>query len=314
MAGGSSPHSRIAEEARVDAFEEPARGLRVVTTLEELDEMLGELDRRALVSDDELRRGFLTFEMHLELDLPDDPFSEEYRLQVLRMYEYLHGKPYDTRHEREPFDVAEAVARPFPYSTGSAATVGNQLIAIGHIIRTLDLGSGSRVLELGPGWGNTTLAMAQMGYEVTALDIDEKFVELIATRADRLGVEVALGCGDFAKVDELDGQFDAVLFFECFHHAVDHLGLLGKLDGIVAPGGRIAFAAEPITEDMPYPWGLRQEGEALWAIRRRGWMELGFRETYFLEALRRNGWVASKSVGDSPWGVVYVATRASEGR
>ena len=283
---------------------------RIVATLEELDEMLAELDRLAEVSDDELRRGFTEFRMELDIDVPEDPYSPDYRAHVFEMYEFLHGRPYDPSHESTPFDSIDALTKPFPYSTMSPTTVGNQLMAIGHIVKAIDLAAGASVLEFGPGWGNTTLTLAQTGYRVTAIDIEPRFVELIEARADRLGVDLTARVGDFSTVSDLNEQFDAVLFFECFHHSADHLSLLEALDRVVAPGGKIVFAAEPITEELPYPWGLRQDGESLWAIRKHGWLELGFTETYFLATLERFGWLVDKRVCDgTPWGVVYVATR-----
>ena len=215
-------------------------------TLDELDEMLRMLDEAGRVSDDELRRGFTKFRMDLQLDLPPDPYSPEYRARIFELYEWLHGTPYAPTNEVSEFDVAVAADRPFPYSTQSAQTVGDQLIAMGYIIKVMDLAPQSKVLELGAGWGNTTIALAQMSHEVTAIDIEPNFVKLIEMRADRANAPIQALHGDFSLIDTLDEQFDAVLFFECFHHAADHLGLLASLDRVVAPGGKVIFAAEPI--------------------------------------------------------------------
>jgi protein-L-isoaspartate O-methyltransferase len=250
--------------------------------------------------------------MELQLDLPPDPFSAEYRSKVFELYEWLHGRPYAPSNEATPFDVEAAADSPFPYVTHSAQTVGNHLMAVAHVIRTLDLPPGSRVVEFGPGWGNTTIALAQMGHDVTAIDIEPRFVQLIETRAERVHATVDARVGDFSMIDDLDGRYDAVLFFESFHHCADHLALLAGLDRVVAPGGRVLFAAEPITEAFPAPWGLRFEGESVWAIRRNGWLELGFKESYFFEALGRFGWTAEAVVcPDTPWGIIYVARRAA---
>ena len=121
--------------------------------------------------------------------------------------------------------------------------------------------------------------------------------------------------GDFSAVLELEGPFDAVLFFESFHHCTDHLALLTNLDRIVARSGRILFAAEPIEEEYYVPWGLRLDGESLWAIRRNGWFELGFRTSYFSEALRRSGWSAQRAdCPELPSGRIFVARRLSPAR
>ena len=41
-----------------------------------------------------------------------------------------------------------------------------------RIARLADVGPGDRVLEIGPGLGSLTLALAETGAEVTALEID----------------------------------------------------------------------------------------------------------------------------------------------
>lgn len=284
--------------------------VRVVSTLAEVDEMLHMLDEAAAISDDELRRGFQKFHMTFPMDLPPDPCSPEYRDKQMQLYEWLHGKPYTVANEVSAFDVKAAARSPFPFYTESPSTVGNHIISIGHIIRTMNLPAKSSVLEFGPGWGNTTVWLARMGYDVTAVDIEKNFVELINERAKQKGLKIRTMQGDFSLIAQFERQFDAVLFFECFHHCSDHRALIAALDRVVAPNGKVIFAAEPITDDFPIPWGLRLDGESLWAIRKSGWLELGFQERYFRTLLADHGWNLEKFVcHETPWGVVFVATR-----
>lgn len=288
-------------------------GMRVLRTLEELDAMLVRLEAAAAVSDDELRRGFASFRMEFPLALPEDPDSPAWRDAQMRLYEWLHGKPYAVINEVSAFDVEAAARAPFPYQTHSADTVGHQLIAVGHVVRTLGLAAGQSVIEFGPGWGNTTIALARMGCQVTAVDIEPNFLALIERRAAAKGLAIELIRGDFALAQTLDRRFDAVLFFECFHHCAEHQALVAALDRIVAPGGKVVFAAEPILDEFPIAWGLRLDGESLWAIRRNGWLELGFQETYFRGLLDRHGWRVDKTVcAETPWGVTYTARRKTE--
>jgi len=306
--------SKVAVRAKAMANARVGAGTQqVVRTLAELDERLEFLARAAAVSDDELRRGFSTFRMEIDLQMPDDPFSEEYHRKVFDLYEWLHGKPYAPSNEIMAFEVARYTDVPFPYATQSGRTVGNYLIGMGHVIRTLDLPPKSRLLEFGPGCGNTTLALAQMGHQVTAIDIAPNIVDLIDERASRLNTSVETIVGDFSTIDELDGTYDAVLFFECFHHCAEHLDLLAGLNRVVAPGGRVLFAGEPISRKLSVPWGLRMDGESLWAIRTNGWLELGFRRSYFLSALERYGWVAKRvNCVETPTGEIFVARRGRE--
>ena len=200
--------------------------------------------------------------------------------------------------------------RPFPYYTASCETVGDHLAAIAHVIRSMNLKPGAKIVEFGPGWGNITLFLAMSGFDITAVDIEKNFCNLISQRAKRAGVNINVINADFSWIEQIADPVDAVLFFESFHHASDHLRIIKALDTAVKDDGKVYFAAEPIIPDFPIPWGLRLDGESLWAIRKFGWLELGFTEEYFLQTLKKFGWVAKKyTTTSSSWGTVYEATR-----
>lgn len=286
------------------------QGVTVVRTVEEADAMLRHFDEAFAISDDAAREAFRQYHMVLDATLPEDPFSAEYRARILELYEWLHGKPYEPANEVTPLDIGHALETPFPYHTRSTATVGQHLMIVGHAIRTMELAESSKVLELGPGWGNIADALVRMGHDVTVIDIEENFLELIRRRASMAGRTVTTIRGDFGAVRDLHEQYDAVLFFECFHHCLDHVQLLEDLQRVVKPGGRIYLAAEPINDAFPYPWGLRLDGESVWAIRKNGWLELGFQESYLFEALAATGWQGRRvSFDEMPFASVYVVDR-----
>jgi 2-polyprenyl-3-methyl-5-hydroxy-6-metoxy-1,4-benzoquinol methylase len=289
--------------------------MQVVRDLNALDAKLAECDAALKISDDELRKVFSSFRMDISREVPSDPFSDEYRDFQMALYQRLHGRAYDVAHEATPFDVAAADRRPFPYYTNSCKTAGFFTMGVGFLLHCLDLPAGSRVMEFGPGWGNSTIAMALTGLKVTAIDIEQNFCRLLELRAKRHDVDVDVVCGDFSWAETVTEPFDAAVFFECFHHCADHMRLLRALQRAIKPGGKIYFAAEPITRDFPVPWGLRGDGESLWAIRRHGWLELGFNERYFEEALARTGWIATKKVyHDIGWAAVWIAERINEAK
>lgn len=215
-------------------------GVKIVRTIEEADAMLRRVDEAFAVSDDEARRVFQQHHMVTDLPFPLDPFSDEYRQAVLDMYLWLHGRPYAPSNEGTPFDVDQALKVPFPYLTRSTATVGQHLIVLGNAIRSMELPERATVLEFGPGWGNIADALSRMGHDVTVIDVEPNFLELISRRSAMADTAVTTILGDFGAVDVLDDQFDAVLFFECFHHCLDHAALLQRLDRVVKPGGRIS--------------------------------------------------------------------------
>jgi hypothetical protein len=55
----------------------PAAGVKVLTTVEELDAQLLLVHEAAQRSDDELRRALASFEFGLDRPLPKDPYSED---------------------------------------------------------------------------------------------------------------------------------------------------------------------------------------------------------------------------------------------
>lgn len=285
--------------------------MQTLETLTELDRKLEECRLAARESDDALRAAFWAFEGRFALDHPDDPFSEAYRRFQMDLYRRFAGREYDTANEATPFDLEASVSRPFPFMTGSPATAGQHLGAVAFLLRCLRLTPGARVLEFGAGWGNTTLALAQLGMRVTAVDVDARFCALLEARARRAEAAIEVVHGDFFHAETVTEPFDAVIFFECFHHCADHLRLLRALHRAVRPGGHVYFGAEPILADYPVPWGLRMDGEALWAIRQHGWLELGFRESYFRAALAHTGWLGrAMRSADLPWISVWEASAA----
>jgi SAM-dependent methyltransferase len=268
-------------------------GVRYISTRAELDGVIEHARQQSLISDDHLRRALASFHFVADRALPDDPFSAEYHHAQMCLYAEIAGRDgYSVANEASVFDLESAKHVPFPYATRSAATVGDQLIAQGFLIRTMALPPGARILEFGPGWGNTTVHLAQMGYHVTAVDVEQAFLDLIRYRTRELPEQVLLVRSDMLEYSA-EEKFDAVVFFESFHHCADHLRLLARLDQLTTADGIVVFAAEPIG-DFPDPWGVRLDGMSVWSIRRHGWLELGFDIRYFTEALARFGWTATR--------------------
>lgn len=279
--------------------------------MDEIDGFLTRLDTAR--NDSEMRNIFTSFQAPFDLDVPPDPFSAEYKDHQFAIYKMLAGRPYASSNEVSLFDVESAALRPFPYMNGSCDLVGNHLMAIGFLIKALNLQPGARILEFGPGWGNTTIALAKMGFHVTAVDIEQNFIDLINKRAQMERLEITTILGDFSLIESVSEPYDAVLFFECFHHASDHLALVAAFEKAVKPGGFVCLAAEPITPDFPIPWGLRMDGESIWAIRKNGWLELGFNERYFRSALEKFGWRGDFLRGyDSAASSVIIAKRHAD--
>ncbi|MGO9854096.1 MAG: class I SAM-dependent methyltransferase [Acidimicrobiales bacterium] len=286
----------------VDALPAPLRGrLRAAlgrpgprqVAWERLDGELARATELMAAAPDEARALLEGCALALPTAPPDDPFSAAYREWSWDLYRRISGRPaYDTAHESSPFDLRAALARPFPYQSGSLALVGRDLVARGHLLACLaDVGPARRVVEFGPGWGNLTRDMVATGLDVTAVELDEKFCALVRTRCQGPG-HLTVVQGDMLGF-ATEEPFDAAVFFESFHHCADHLAMLRRLHDIVRPGGAVLFGAEPV-QRLDYPWGPRLDGLSVWSSRTYGWLELGFDGTYFEQALARTGWAGRR--------------------
>jgi 2-polyprenyl-3-methyl-5-hydroxy-6-metoxy-1,4-benzoquinol methylase len=140
---------------------------------------------------------------------------------------------------------------PSIYQSGESAWLGEFLQAYGGVLKALDLRRGARVLEYGAGEGHIAVQLARMGCGLTVDDIERRYLDIVKAEAAALHTSVAALHGQFG--DGPDGATsDAILFFEAFHHALDHLGLLPRLRDRLAPNGRVVFASEPIMEAADY--------------------------------------------------------------
>lgn len=260
-----------------------------ITSDAELDQKLLQAAELFETSDDDARAFLRSFRL-APPSLPRDPFSKAYVDAQWSLYRRIARRDtYLLEMEETDVDPAVHALRPYPFITGSFAQVAEQLAVSGFLIRRLEPKPGDRIVEFGAGWGNLTLPLAQLGADVTAVEVGAGLAEILRRRAVGLNNLTVVHDDMLSFASEV--PFDIALFFESFHHCSDHLGMLQRLRKIVRSGGRLALAAEPITS-LPFPWGLRLDGMSLWCTRSYGWLELGFDNTYFAQALKRTGWVS----------------------
>lgn len=280
-----------------------------ISTLDQLDAALAQAAAARKVSE----ARFLETLSAFWLDVPPppvDPWSAAYKQHWWNIYRHLAGREYAVDNEQYEFDVANHVLQPYPYCTRDPVIVARQLTGIGAIIGALALPPGSSLLEMGAGWGNLSLFLAQMGYAVSVLDINPRYGSLIKQRADALGVSIEFIHAGFDAAPDLGRRFDCVLFFESFHHSYDHLSLLERLPQVLSENGLLALAGEPMNESLPYDWGINPAGEALWQIRTHGWFELVFRESYLMRTLQHKGYAVRKvDCPGNPVGTTLICRR-----
>lgn len=293
------------------------RGVRGLAGIPELDACF----RDAFGDEKEMTPEIMRKLLRIYLKMPKDagfsmdPFSEGYAEAQMRLYSAIAKKSYATENESTPFDFEKDKDNFFPYNTRSGEFVGAQLLSHGFLIRNMSLKPGAKVVEFGPGWGNTLMHLAMMGFETTAVEVNRPSIDLMQYRAKLHGRTIRTVEADMVEFAKTTGErFDAAVFVGCFHHCHDPIGMIGNLDRMMADDGKVFFADEPIfpsrSPTMPYPWGLRLDGNSLYYTRVWGWLEMGYQEGFLREALRRAGW-AVDAVRSTIKGVedLYVARK-----
>ena len=286
----------------------------VIHSFSELEEYLEKTKESFLISDQEGQKFLRTWRFCPKLSLPKDPFSDDYRIKQLELYEKISGKNSSFYKEvaQESHSQEQLLNDTYPYSTKDLNIVGEEYSSFGYWLKAMtSITPQKRVVEFGAGCGNLSLALARSGMNVTALDISQRYIDTIRAKAkkDNLNLEcVVSDMVDFSPSDYID----VAIFCESFHHSDHHIKLMKTLDKVLHPRkGVIYFLGEPVTY-FNSPWGVRLDAESIWAARQNGWLELGFDIRYFKSLLKEFSWdysfTRSKKVNHNAF--VIKATRA----
>ncbi len=104
--------------------------------------------------------------------------------------------------------------------------------------------AGTRVLEIGSGWGSLAIRAAQRGAHVTTITISTEQAELARERFAEAGVadRIDLRLQDYREVE---GEFDAVVSCEMIEAVGEEYWptYFAKIDSVLAPGGRVSIQA-----------------------------------------------------------------------
>lgn len=98
--------------------------------------------------------------------------------------------------------------------------------------------AGKRILDLGGGSGQWTIAFAQKGSDVTWHDISGNYRTLTSEKAEENNVTIKFSLGyldDARKL--LEGYFDLVFNRVCFNYAIADESFASVLYSLVKPGG-----------------------------------------------------------------------------
>jgi cyclopropane-fatty-acyl-phospholipid synthase len=138
---------------------------------------------------------------------------------------------------------------------------GAQRRKIDRVLEMAAVGPGSRVLEIGTGWGELCIRAAARGAQIRSVTLSVEQQQLAQRRV------AAAGLSDLVRIDlcdyrDLDGCYDAVLSVEMIEAVGYHLWprYFAALEQLVRPGGRVVIQA--IT--MPHSRMLASRNTRTW--------------------------------------------------
>ena len=140
-------------------------------------------------------------------------------------------------HERERFDDA---AKTWDDDQGHEE---RQVAVARAIAAAVDLGPGSRAVEVGGGTGRLSILLADRVGSVVVTDPSAGMVQVARERIESAGL------GDRLRVvqtdlttDRLEGTYDVVWSSMALHHVTDVEALLRSVAELLVGGGRLAVA------------------------------------------------------------------------
>ncbi len=148
---------------------------------------------------------------------------------------------------RAPLDLAEAQER-----------------KIERLLDCTGVTAGSRVLEIGTGWGELAIRAARRGAHVTSITLSVEQQQLARDRVTAAGFsdEVSVELRDYRTLGQSPEQFDAVVSVEMIEAVGAEFwpSYFSTIDQVLAPGGRVGIQA--IT--MPHDRMLATQGSYTW--------------------------------------------------
>jgi SAM-dependent methyltransferase len=159
-----------------------------------------------------------------------------------------------------------------------------------RLLRQAGLAPGMRVLDLGSGSGNVArLAADLVGPHgaVVGIERDPAAVELARRRTESANVEFRVG--DVQALEEIEGDFDAVIGRLVIMYLTDPVAALRRAAALVRPGGVICVHEADLVYPSANPFG------PLWSRT----------QTYFTQALEKAG--IARSMGPALYGTFRMA-------
>lgn len=130
------------------------------------------------------------------------------------------------------------------YETGSETVAAASAAMTRYLIDRSSVIGNERVLDIACGFGGTLRILAEMGCNVTGLDISQSCVEAArkANAAADLDNRITVSLGDFHEINSDAVAWDAVICQESLIHSPNRPRVFAEVYRVLRPGGVFAFS------------------------------------------------------------------------
>ncbi|MCP4582798.1 MAG: methyltransferase domain-containing protein [candidate division Zixibacteria bacterium] len=127
------------------------------------------------------------------------------------------------------------------------------------VVRMLNIKPPAEILDLCCGFGRHSLVLAQNGFDVTGLDLSERFLAQARQKAETLNVDISLEHSDMRNIEH-EKKFDAIInlftAFGFFNTEEEDLKVLKGVAKALKPDGQ--FVIDSINRDYVIHFGQWQ--------------------------------------------------------
>ena len=150
---------------------------------------------------------------------------------------------------------------------------------------TLDLKEGSKVLDVMAGYGRHALPLADLGAQLTCVDLSSEYCEELQKISFQENLPVTVICDDILTVSFEDNSFDAAYCFGnsfSFFPREDMQKFLQKISDLLLTGGQFAIHTENLAESIFPNYQVRNwmpvQGDITYLAQNEYYPEEGFIE------------------------------------